>query len=285
MKAIISIYILIGIILSPFIYRNDAIGYMQGVSTGTKYGMAIGESIYWPSFLFSIEPTIDSKDVNTFQNSIIEIIEYRNNKLFTGKRTYYYANIVSQSIDICLAVAAKVAVTSDTSSLLRFVMNANSSDKEIIEIRKILMDRFDGFDFADIVAEGEKCQSEWKNGNFSKRIDAAQKSEIKKSDEKVTENNSNKLQDGTKNNDDQLLEKDFHKMNNDSITYINECIESAKDKAIRYGGYTTKNVDKEYIEKYNVKEMCKTYISNINHCVKDEKNTLKACYEKYQSED
>jgi hypothetical protein len=71
-----SFYTIVGLILTPFIYFNNAMQYREEIHTGI--GGALGGAFYWPSYFFSIEPTLDGASVDSFENSIMAVIDYRN---------------------------------------------------------------------------------------------------------------------------------------------------------------------------------------------------------------
>lgn len=150
MKQLFVIYTIVGLILTPFIYSNNAAGYRDG-STARNWGAALGGALYWPSYLFSIEPEIDSASIDSFQKSIIDIVEYRNNKLFTGSRSRSHGDMVFGAIDSCLAI--ELANTN-----YKEIFSANTESKEIDRIRSAIMNKMDGDDFADIIKAGEKCR-------------------------------------------------------------------------------------------------------------------------------
>ena len=150
MKQLFAIYTIVGLILTPFIYSNNATGYRDG-STAYNWGKALGGALYWPSYLFSIEPEVDSASTDSFQKSIIDIIEYRNNKLFTGSRNRSHGDMVFGAIDSCLAI--ELANTN-----YKEIFSENTESKEIDRIRSAIMNKMDGDDFADIIKAGEKCR-------------------------------------------------------------------------------------------------------------------------------
>lgn len=157
MKKIFAIYILIGILCVPFIYSNNAEKYRSG-SSSLQWGHAIGRSFYWPSYIFSIEPEVDSNSLNSFQESIIKIVEYRNEKFFTGRRNPKHGYLVLTSIGNCLAVEG--AGKSNISLLYEKIFTNNKDNINLNDIRQKIMEKFDGYDFADIVSEGETCKEE-----------------------------------------------------------------------------------------------------------------------------
>jgi len=155
MKKLIGIYLLIGVILTPLIYSNNAQGYRAGVSDSYRWGQALGGSFYWPSYLFSIEPEVNSNSLETFEKSIIDIIKYRNDKLFTGQRSNSHALMVLSSIGNCLI--SEGAISNNQDSIYKEIFNPKRNDKQTEEIRNKVMNMMNGYDFSDIVEEGAKC--------------------------------------------------------------------------------------------------------------------------------
>lgn len=155
MKQLFAIYTIIGIILAPFIYQNNAEGYRPAGSSAYQWGKALGGALYWPSYLFSIEPKVDSKSLESFQNSIIDMVNYRNDKLFTGKRSDSHASMIFTAIGNCLA--REGADKSHILSLYNEIFAGDTKGKEIERIRTSVMKKMDGYDFADIVKTGAEC--------------------------------------------------------------------------------------------------------------------------------
>ena len=157
MKKIFAIYTLIGILCVPFIYSNNAEGYRSG-SSSLKWGHAIGHAFYWPSYIFSIEPEVDSDSLDSFQESLLQILKYRNDKLFTGKRSSEHGYLVLTSIGNCLAIEG--AGKENIPSLYDKIFKNNINNRSLNDIRQKIMEKFDGYDFSDIVSEGDDCKEE-----------------------------------------------------------------------------------------------------------------------------
>ena len=155
MKKLIGIYLLIGVMLTPLIYSNNAQGYRNVVSNSYGWGQALGGSLYWPSYLFSIEPEVNSDSLETFEKSIVDIIKYRNEKLFTGKRSNSHAIIVLSSIGNCLI--SEGAISNNKDSIYKEIFNSKRNDKQVEKIRNKVMNMMDGYDFSDIVEKGVEC--------------------------------------------------------------------------------------------------------------------------------
>lgn len=155
MKKLFAVYAIIGLICVPFIYFNNAEGYKPASGKMHQWGRALGQALYWPSYVFSIEPEVDSESVNSFQKSIIEIVAYRNDKLFTGKRSGHHEHMVLTALGNCLALEG-----ADKNSILNLyqeLFEGNTEGKEVERIRSAIMEKMDGYDFADIVEAGEEC--------------------------------------------------------------------------------------------------------------------------------
>jgi hypothetical protein len=157
MKKIFAIYTLIGIFCVPFIYSNNAEGYRSG-SSSLQWGHSIGGAFYWPSYIFSIEPEVNSDSLDSFQESLLEILKYRNDKLFTGQRSSEHGYLVLTSIGNCLAVEG--AGKENIPSLYEKIFTDNKDNRSLNGIKQKIMEKFDGYDFADIVSEGGDCKEE-----------------------------------------------------------------------------------------------------------------------------
>ncbi len=158
MKQLIALYIAIGVFFSPFIYSNNAYSY-KPESTAKKIGYSLGNSFYWPSYLFSIEPEVDSESIDSFQKSIIDMIKWRGDKLYTGGRSNLNGEMVFLSISNCLAVEG--LKDNNIASLYSKVFTENlESNQEIEKMRDDVMSKMDGYDFSDIIEAGAECNEE-----------------------------------------------------------------------------------------------------------------------------
>ncbi|HRJ94989.1 hypothetical protein [uncultured Thiothrix sp.] len=155
MRQIFIIYTIIGLMLTPFIYSNNAQSY-RPESTASKIGSSLGNAFYWPSYLFSIEPEVNSESVDTFQSSILNILKWRADKLFTGARSNTNGEMVFMAISNCLA--AEGLKDDNTTSLYDKVFTGKLLENQNIEkMRSALMEKMNGFDFADIISAGVEC--------------------------------------------------------------------------------------------------------------------------------
>jgi len=148
MKKIVGIYIVIGLFLAPFAYSNNAEGYRDSNSNSYKVGRGIASTLFWPSYLFSIEPEVKSDSLEMFQQSIGEILTYRNDKLFTGRRSIEDSQMVMKALETCLASEGVNAEN---------LFEKGVVSKELDRARNNIMERMDGYDFLDIIEEGEEC--------------------------------------------------------------------------------------------------------------------------------
>lgn len=154
MKKILAIYVLIMLCFTPLIYQNNAHDYRPG-SSGTRWGSAFGQSFYWPSYAFSAEPEADADSAESFQQSMIDIINYRNEKMFTGQRNRSHEQMISRALGNCLALAG--ADKDHILKLYKEMFSVNQAGKEIERIRLTVMEQMDGYDFADIIEAGAEC--------------------------------------------------------------------------------------------------------------------------------
>ena len=155
MKLILVIYAVLGLIFTPLIYSNNANEYRSG-TTGMKIGLALAGGLYWPSYLFSLEPEVDGKSFENFEASLLNIVEYRNDKLFTGTRTPEHGKMVLTAIGSCAALEG----AGNFEDAYKMVFTKEVSSDDVKRIRAALMNRMDGHDFLDVVKEGRKCQDE-----------------------------------------------------------------------------------------------------------------------------
>lgn len=151
MKKIIGIYVLIGLILSPLIYSNNGDSYRYTFAKGV--GSAIGSSFYWPSYIFAWEPEINGKSEDEFTKSIVKMADWRNDKFFTGKRTNEHYFLMMSAIGSCLMKdnfpGGFKEIFMDNNPLVKGV--------KYDEMKKKIMNRFDGMDFKDVLDEGKDC--------------------------------------------------------------------------------------------------------------------------------
>lgn len=164
MKKIFLIYTIIGLIITPFIYSNSAIGYRPG-STGTKIGVALAGGFYWPSYLFSTELKSNGKSFEEFEQSLIDILRHRDEKLFSKMLASEDGNMLMAAIGSC--------VTSDYSENVletyNKIFSKNFTNEEVDKIRLNLMNRMNEKTFSEIIEEGEKCKKEvLSNSMFTK---------------------------------------------------------------------------------------------------------------------
>jgi hypothetical protein len=158
-KQLFALYTIIGLILTPFIYSNNAQGYRSEKSSAYGWGKALGGAFYWPSYLFSIEPEADGESLESFEKSIIDIVNYRNDKLFTGARSSTHGYMVFKAISSCMGL--EYIGKEDISSLYEKIVAGNIIDKtEAERIAKITMEKMDGYDFSDIIEAGAECEEE-----------------------------------------------------------------------------------------------------------------------------
>jgi hypothetical protein len=157
MLKIFKYYTIIGLTLAPFIYFNNAWQYRENIAGGI--GGALGGAFYWPSYFFSIEPRLDGESVDSFEKSIMALIDYRNDKLFTGKRSPTHARMVVTAIGNCLAVEGK----KNNTSFIYDQMFSDDKDLRIEKIRATVIQKMDGYDFSDIIDAGAKCGEEYQS--------------------------------------------------------------------------------------------------------------------------
>ncbi len=154
-KKIIAIYLFIGVLCSPLIYSNCALSYIP-ISNASKYGMAFGSSFYWPSYIFSIEPEVNGESIESFEKSVIDIVLYRQDKLYSDNR--YASTMLFNAIGYCL-VDSGLKQSNDFYSLFKDIFKNNiNASKDLEKIRDKVINMFDGSDYADIVELGDSCR-------------------------------------------------------------------------------------------------------------------------------
>ncbi len=162
MKQFFILYTIIGLILTPFIHSNNAQEYRNQISTAHGWGLALGGAFYWPSYLFSIEPEVDGDSLHSFTESINEMVQYRNDKLFTGKGSNEHAYMLIGAINNCMIL--EYTGKKKVSSLFDKILDeAGTEDAEILRSAILVSKKLDGYDFADVIEEGVDCGRKIRN--------------------------------------------------------------------------------------------------------------------------
>lgn len=158
MKQLFLIYTIIGLLCIPFIYSNNAEGYRSAPSKAYQWGRAAGGAFYWPSYVFSIEPEVDSESLDSFQKSILDIINYRDDKLFTGRHKDSNGYMIITAVGSCLALEG--LERNNIPTLYKEIFSGEAISEEMERIRSVVMKKMDGHDFADIIKAGEECSED-----------------------------------------------------------------------------------------------------------------------------
>lgn len=167
MKKLIVAYLAIGAILTPFIYSNNANAYRPGTA-GTKVGLAMAGGLYWPPYLFSVEPEVDGESFASFNKSLVDIVNFRNDKLFTGTRTAEHGNMVMKAIGNCAALEGAGSLH----DAYNMIADDSLNDEGIEKIRSTLMEKMDGYDFSEIIKYGEECGEDLLNHTSENNLNA-----------------------------------------------------------------------------------------------------------------
>lgn len=279
MKHIIWIYLLIGLILSPFIHSNNANSHRPARSSAYQWGNTLGNSFYWPSYLFSIEPEVDGENIDTFQKSIIDIIKYRNEKLFTGKKTPEHGFMVVNSIGSCL-IAAGFGKKDEIHSLYNNFLTEKIDEKNLNDIRQKVINRFDGLDFSDIIDEGEKCQNEWdlidlnhaitsKSENNNKTLATTSEKALPpeptpqpaNSPPQVVEKSPAEVFKEAEMESFREYTRQWKEIEADPQSFLNKCITGDIEMLTRLGGYTQKEAATK------AKSQCSTQLTELKACM------------------
>lgn len=154
-KKIIGIQVLIMLCFTPFIYSNSAEAYRYEASE-RGWGQAFGSSFWWPSYLFSIEPVVDGSSVESFDASLVEILNFRRDKFFAGNRGDKDGQLMYLALGSCLT---KAGFDIDAESIKSYLFS-EELDGELSAIRQEVMDKMDGHDFGSILKDGYECRSE-----------------------------------------------------------------------------------------------------------------------------
>lgn len=157
-KYVIGIYLLIGVLIAPFMRSNDLVAY-RGFEKTNSIGMTLMSVPFWPSYLFSIEPELNASNSDSFITSIADVLKFREDKLFTGggkSKQYQNFSLVYEALGACVAAEGASINMSDTAVVKAF-FDKGANDLDLLDIRGKVMKRFDGHDFSDIYHEGQKC--------------------------------------------------------------------------------------------------------------------------------
>ena len=160
MKIIIGIYFLIGALFSPLIYSNNGGRFVYSGAYGI--GQVLGASlIYWPSYVFAWEPEIDGDSDELFSESIVNMIQWRREKLFSTRAPHEV--IMLSSIGICMLLDSGIKKeNNDIYSMYRKFFNDDQSNTNTNNLRKKTRKRFDGMVYKDVLEEGNDCKKELK---------------------------------------------------------------------------------------------------------------------------
>ena len=177
-KYVIGIYLLIGILIAPFMRSNDLVAY-RGFDKSNSIGRTLASVPFWPSYLFSIEPELNASNSDSFITSITDVLKFREDKLFTGggkSKHYQNFSLVYEALGACVAAEGASINMSDT-AIVKAFFDKGANDFDLLEVRGKVMKRFDGHDFSDIYHEGEKCRDLYNQKNTAKKLSAPVKLE------------------------------------------------------------------------------------------------------------
>lgn len=155
-----GIYLLIGVLFVPLVYWNNANGY-RSQGTAHNVGQAVtGGVLFWPSYLFSIEPEIDGDSVEDFNKSLRAVLEYRDTKWFAGgsgnsNRRSENRHLMQRALLACtLALDTEKQIKDEAAAVARM---QSSSDPYFKALEKKVLNHLDGADFAGLAKKGLKC--------------------------------------------------------------------------------------------------------------------------------
>lgn len=156
---VIGGYLLVGLLCVPLVYWNSANGYRSG-ETARNVGQALsGGLLFWPSYVFSIEPEIDGDSIEGFGKSYREVLDYRNTKWFAGgsdrSRKSENRHMMDSALTACILML-------DTERRIPkgvdvWAWMSSSTDPYVRAVQKKVIDKFDGEDFSGINSVGREC--------------------------------------------------------------------------------------------------------------------------------
>lgn len=291
MKKLFAIYTIIGLLCVPFIFFNNAEGYRPAPSKIYQWSKATGGALYWPSYVFSIEPEVDSESVDSFQNSIIDIVNYRNDKFFTGKRNDSHGYMIFTAISDCLALEG--ADKDHILSLYKDIFSGNTNDKEIERIRSAVMKKMDGYDFADIVEAGAECGEDLEKSLASATVSAlAEKLTSEPTSNNTlpvnptpTSNSNATLEPSTQSEPNRVFEEaakqtaiqydaKWKAIKNNPTKFLNDCKSEGIGLAINLGETNSVEAEKQ------VEINCNIQLTSLKNCMDKPEADAYNCYVK-----
>ncbi|THT95314.1 hypothetical protein E9531_17275 [Lampropedia puyangensis] len=160
MKRFIVGYLLIGVLLMPFIYWNNANGSRPAPATSLFGATLTASLLFWPSYLFSIEPELDGDSDEAFADSIQELVTYRRTKWFAGSssssRRSESIGMIGNALNACMRLFDKEKRV-DFTDPMQLMRSTTNSDPYFKNLRRQVREHLDGEDFSGLVAEGNKC--------------------------------------------------------------------------------------------------------------------------------
>lgn len=144
------------------VYWNSANGYRSG-GTARNVGQALsGGLLFWPSYMFSIEPEIDGDSIEGFGKSYREVLDYRDTKWFAGgsdrSRKSENRHMMDSALTACilmLDIERRIPKGVDVWDWM-----SRSTDPYVRAVQKKVMDKFDGEDFSGIKQRGARMFQE-----------------------------------------------------------------------------------------------------------------------------
>ena len=148
---LLLIHVLIGLIISPFIHSNNANEYRPEGWQRTF----TGSLLWWPSYIFTTEPILDTTSFETFRFSTADLLEYRSERAFTGVPTKENELMFRKSFQYCMT---RESVDKDTViNLLDDITSGGEKNEEIMRINLIVMKKMNGYTFSEVIEAGQKC--------------------------------------------------------------------------------------------------------------------------------
>lgn len=215
----------------------------------------------------------------TFKKSIFEIIQYRNGKLFTGQRTSQHGSMIMNSIGSCL-IATGFGNKDEIQLIYNNFLSEETNKKNINNIHQKIMDRFDGFDFSDIVNEGEKCKSEWGSISLPSSSEGASKVPVISSERNLSPESTSQRVATPQQPQQAIFEQSADKVFKaeeieslqnytrkweailaDPQAFLNKCIVDEAGMLLRQGSFKQENAE------IMAKSKCSTQLTELKACM------------------
>lgn len=278
-KYIVGIYLLIGIVLAPLMRSNDLMAY-RGHDKYHSIGESLPAVLFWPSYVFSIEPEIDAGP-DSFDQSLLKVLKFRDEKMFSSfgrGKSYENLVLVYDALGACF-LAEGAAINKISPEIIQKILKGSAQDFEMMQIKFKVEKRFDKHDFADIYHEGQKCQEEYKSKSTMSKITAPVKLEPPVATSPSTEPSAPARTDGL--GSTAVMDMDvgyglkWRDVVNSPKAYIDNCTRLSIEIAMKQGGYT------EQAARQWLGDSCEKELEKLSQCMKGESPSAEKCTPEY----